>query len=138
MSYAAGLTGSSMDDVGTAIARLEKASVQAAAGNKQLSAVFDAIGVSVRDATGHIKPADQLIVEVSKHLSEFQDDAEKRRPPCCSWGAVLRKIFPLINELGEHFEELKERAGELGSCCPMKIRKHSTNHSADSMISARK
>jgi methyl-accepting chemotaxis protein len=114
MSYAAGLTGSSMDDVATAMARLEKASVQAAAGNKQLSAVFDAIGVSVRDATGHIKPADQLIVEVSKHLSQFQDGAEKTAAAMLLMGRGAAQNIPLINELGNHFEELKKRAEELG------------------------
>lgn len=58
MGYAAGLTGSSMEEMGNAMAKLEKSAVEAAAGNTKLQAVFGSLGVSIKDANGHVKSAE--------------------------------------------------------------------------------
>lgn len=112
--YIAGLTGTTLDTVSTSLTRLERAQVEARDGNVQTAAAFSALGVSVTDATGKLKPADQLIVEVAQHLATMADGQTKASISIQLMGRGAAESIPFLNALGKEFETLKQHAIDLG------------------------
>lgn len=113
-NYIAGLTGTTLDTVSTSLTRLERAQVEARDGNVQTAAAFSALGVSVTDATGKLKPADQLIVEVAQHLATMADGQTKASISIQLMGRGAAESIPFLNALGKEFETLKQHAIDLG------------------------
>jgi hypothetical protein len=114
IGFAASLTGGSLDTVSTALEKLERSSVQAQSGNAQMAEAFRAIGVSVTDANGKLKSADQLFTEVAQHLSQFADGPTKTAVAMQLMGRGAAEQIPFLNQLGSNIDALREQAEALG------------------------
>ena len=98
------------------LSKLAKNAAEAAGGSKQQAAAFQAIGVSVKDAAGNLKPMDTLLAEVSAKFASYRDSAAKTALAQQYFGKSGAELIPLLNQLGsEGFAKAREEAEKYGA-----------------------
>lgn len=80
---------------------LAKVAEDAATGGKQSAAAFQAIGVAVTDANGHLRPTQDLLASVAEKFAGYADTAEKTAAAQAIFGKSGADLIPVLNELGE-------------------------------------
>jgi hypothetical protein len=114
MAYAAKLADVDMDSFGSGLEKFAKAASAAAGGSKEQSAAFKAIGVSVTDASGKIRPMEQLVGDVAEKFSGFEDDANKTALAIALFGKSGAQLIPFLNEGRESIAKMSAEAKALG------------------------
>lgn len=94
--------------------RLQVTQEAAIEGNKEASKVFTTMGVSVKDASGHAKSADEIFLGVAESISKIPDPAARARKTVQLFGRQGRELLPILNRGKEGMEELSKRFHELG------------------------
>lgn len=89
-------TGTSMDTVGGALVKFN-AALKDAAPSSQLTAAFEAIGLSVAELR-RLDPAEALR-QTAVALSQFADDGDKARLTQELFGKSLREVAPFLGDL---------------------------------------
>lgn len=94
---AADFAGVSQEDLGNSILKLNKNIEEAAAGaDKQMNA-FKALGISIRDTTGAIKPTTAILEEIANAYANAADGAGKSANSQDLFGKSGTKLIPLLN-----------------------------------------
>src|SRR3546814_13938515 len=75
LSYAADLSG--VENLGDALNKFNKNIGEAAKGSKAQADAFAAIGVSIKDVNGHLKPTEQLLNETADAFEKYADGTAK-------------------------------------------------------------
>jgi hypothetical protein len=112
MSFVAGVAGGNLDGVSESLVRLTRAQVEARDGNKQNSEAFRALGISITDTQGRLKPTDDLILEVTHSLAGLQDGSIKNAIAIQLLGRGAGEAIPFFNKLGSEYDELRQKALE--------------------------
>lgn len=112
LQYAASLSG--VDNFAKDLEKLARTSTEAAQGNETVANAFDEIGVSVKDATGNIKSADQLLTEIAQSVSQYQDGLAKTAVVQQIFGKGSAALIPFLDKGAAGLAELREEAQKLG------------------------
>lgn len=110
-------TGTDFETVETALAKLGNTMQEATeTPTSKAAAAFRAMGISVTDAAGQLRPMQDVLQEVSEKIAEYQDGTAKAALVSDVFGARAGDtLIPMLNELGEKgFQGASERAKELG------------------------
>ena len=94
---AAELSGSSIENVAKSLGKLNQNMVKAATGNKDMAANFAYLGISVKNADGTLKSADQVLLQVADSFSKMEDGAVKNSLAVDLLGKSGRELIPLLN-----------------------------------------
>ncbi|WP_026440174.1 phage tail tape measure protein [Acidocella facilis] len=79
------------------------------------AAAFREMGVSVTDASGNLRPMQDVLEQVSKKLADYQDGTAKTALVMDVFGRSGSTLIPMLNELGEQgFDGATEKAKQLG------------------------
>lgn len=111
--YAAATSGTSIAKLTTLLGNLSDRTEKAAEGSKRQSAIFDAMGISIKDASGHIKAQDQLLLEIADKFAGYKNGVEKAAIAQELFGRGGRELIPLLNKGSAGIEELKNKYKEL-------------------------
>lgn len=114
LAYAADLSGVSEDALGTSLVRLTKNMSDAAQGTGEAQKAFDALGISVKNADGSLKGADDVLGEVAGKFAQYRDGAEKTALAVALFGRSGADLIPLLNSGAEGLAEMTAEAQELG------------------------
>lgn len=76
-AYAAKMSGADEETAAKGLSVLNKQVTEAAKGNKVLAANFKALGISVKDANGKLKPTEQIFDEIADRFKDMPDGAKK-------------------------------------------------------------
>lgn len=114
LGYAAEMSGVSQETLGTSLQKLSRQAAEAAAGNKQVAATFDAIGVSVKKTDGTLKTSEELMREIAGQFSQYADGAEKTALAQELFGRSGAQLIPLLNSGAEGLAEMTAEAEALG------------------------
>lgn len=95
------------DEFGKTMAKLSKG---ASEGNK----AFEAMGITVRNSTGHLKSTRELLAEVADKFAGYRDGAEKTALAMELFGKSGADLIPLLNNGAAGIDEMDQRARELG------------------------
>lgn len=101
LKSAAKLSGTSIDDVASGLVRLSNSMVEAQDSNSKTAQTFAALGVSIYDANGNLKGADQTMLEVSQALQNFKTDATTTTAVLNIFGKSGADLLPMLNDLAE-------------------------------------
>ncbi len=96
LAYAANLGGVDAEAFGGAMKHLNKTLAEAGAGGKDQAAIFRALGVSVKDAGGAVRPADQVFKQLADRFNGLKDGASKSALQMAIFGkegAKLNGVF---------------------------------------------
>jgi hypothetical protein len=95
LSYAAQLADVELGELQGGLTKLIKVQSDAAAGNKDLIAVFDALGVSFQNADGTLRNADETFRDVAAALERIPDGATKTAAAVELLGRSGANLIPL-------------------------------------------
>ncbi|WP_130470648.1 phage tail tape measure C-terminal domain-containing protein [Candidatus Magnetaquicoccus inordinatus] len=106
MGLAAKSAGVDMETVTASLAKLSKVEVDAATGGEKTSAIFKALGVSVRDADGSIRDSGKVMFDVAKGMDNITSGTLKAAVAQELFGKSGATLIPMLNKLAEQ-EELQ-------------------------------
>lgn len=106
------------------INKLNKYVAEAAGGNKEAAAMFRAMGVEIKDATGKLRPLEEILGEVSDRFSTYADGSQKSALAMELFGKTGAKFIAFLNQgkegldqfggaSKEEIENAKKLAGEI-------------------------
>lgn len=113
LSYAAKVAGMPTDQLAVIMDRLAHSQMLAAGGSLEQAAAFKALGVNVADANGKFKDTGALLVEVAKHLNDFQTSANKTAIETIIMGRSGAQAAELMSVLANRFDEVSATAQRL-------------------------
>ncbi len=114
LNFAASLSGVSTEDLGTAFKKLNVNLNEAAVGSKKQVALFSALGVAVKDSSGHVRDSGVVMAEVATKFSKYEDGAAKTAIAVQLFGKAGAALIPLLNEGEVGFKKWAEEADRLG------------------------
>lgn len=115
LAHAAEMSGSSMDDLGGSLKRLNQNMFEAAETGKGPAAeAFDRLRISVRDAEGDMKSGSMIMSEIAQRFAAMEDGAVKTALANDLGGKSFANLIPLLNAGAEGLEAMKIEADELG------------------------
>lgn len=114
LAYAANVTGLSSDDLAKSLEKLDKNLAAAGAGAVQQTALFNALGVAVKDSSGNVRPVEDVLGDLAQTFSGLQDGASKTALAIQVFGKSGAQLIPFLNEGRAGIKELEEEADRLG------------------------
>jgi len=114
MQFAAGLAGASNEDLATSLRILSKNADEAAQGSKEYADEFKRLGVEVRDQSGQLKSAEELMTEMADGLGRLTSDTERTAVAQKLLGRSGSKLIPLLTQGTKAIEAQRKEARELG------------------------
>ena len=115
MSVTAEMAGTSVEAVAKSIVKFNEATVKAFADpNSQPAKIFDALGVSVRDASGALKSSETLYAETAAKLGGMEDGAIKTAAAIKLAGKAGAELIPTWNALARETDVLREAKKKYG------------------------
>lgn len=112
--YAARLSDVSTEALGTSISRLNRNISDTAQGTGEAKESFAALGINVKDASGNLKTADQVLREVAIKFSQMEDGAGKSAIAIQLFGRSGAQMIPLLNQGASGLEAMRLEAEQFG------------------------
>ncbi len=112
--YAAMLADLSSESLSKGVGKLSKNMVAAADGSGDAYDAFHTLGISVKDSSGQLKGADQILEEIADTFSGFEDGAAKTAMAMALFGKSGAEMIPLLNKGAEELRHLREEAENTG------------------------
>lgn len=114
LGYAAKLSGADAAALEKGLTKLSRTMAEAAAGSAKQAAVFDAIGVSVVDAEGKLRSADEVFLDLATRFKSYKDGAGEVALAQQLMGKSATALIPLLNEGRDGISSLTDEAQRLG------------------------
>lgn len=114
LQYAADLVDVSVDTITSALKKNTQAMAKAAAGNDELQAAYDKLGVSVVDADGNLRNSEEVFWEMVDALGQIDNETERDALAMSVLGKSATELNPLIAAGSERMAELAEKAHDVG------------------------
>ncbi|MBV9527049.1 hypothetical protein, partial [Sphingomonas sp.] len=112
--YAASQYGVANAEADAGLQRLTRSIGQAANGNSALVAVFDRLGVKVRDSSGNVRSTEAVYTDLSSAISRLPDPAQRAADVMQLMGRNAGALTPLVSAGAEGFNQLAQAAEQLG------------------------
>lgn len=114
LSYAAGLSNVSTEELGKGLVKLSASAFKAQNGNVALQRIFERVGVSAIGANGRIKDSGLLMEELAAKFSKMSTSGGKTALVVQLFGKGAASLIPLLNQLGEEQAKVTEEAHRFG------------------------
>ncbi len=114
LKLAADLSDVSMESLSTALGKLSKNMVAAGQGTKEAREQFGALGINVKDGSGNLKSATQVLGEMADKFEGTKDGATKVAAAMALLGKGGKDLIPLLNEGGASLKEFAQVAENMG------------------------
>jgi len=110
MSYAADLVDVSVENITGAMTKMKKGMAEGDFGK----AVFEQLGVSVRDADGALRDSNEVFYEVLDALSKVSNETERDTLAMEVFGKSADQLAGIVDDGGAKLRELGDEASNLG------------------------
>lgn len=114
LKFAAEQTDSNFEGLAVGLKFLSRNMFEAATGGKEQARVFQALGVETKTATGAIRPANEVLTDLSGIFSKLPDGAEKTALAMKLFGRSGQDLIPFLNAGPEGLKRLGEEAERFG------------------------
>jgi hypothetical protein len=94
---------------------LSVAMVEAGRGNKEQSEMFARLGISVVDATGKLRPIEEVMLDIADVFNRSADGAGKNEASVKLYGKAWEDMLPFMNQGRESIASMMKASGELGT-----------------------
>ena len=111
MSYASDLIDTSMEDIVSSAAKLRKSMVST---SKDTQAAFDTLGVSVKDANGHMRDSSEVYWDVVDALSRVTNETERDQLAMQLLGKSADSLAGIVDDGGAALRQLGDEAERAG------------------------
>lgn len=114
-NFAVYMTGGSVDTAAQSLTRFEKNIASAATGTGATATAFKTMGVNVKDATGNVRPLNDILGDVADKFKNTADGVNKTAMALAIGGRGFAQMIPLLNQGREGLEELNAEMEKTGS-----------------------
>jgi hypothetical protein len=115
LSYAAALADVSFETLSKSVAKLSRSMVDAAAKpTGEAAKAFNALGVSVTDASGKLRSSQAVNEDVAEAFSNLKDGAGKTAAAIAIYGRAGAELIPLLNDGKAGLRGMSEEAAKFG------------------------
>jgi hypothetical protein len=111
---AADKSGTSLSGIAVGLRFLGRSMVDAASGGKESAEAFRSMGISVADASGKLRPMDDVMLDVAEKFAGMEDGARKTDLAIQLFGKSGTALIPMLNLGKAGIAELREEAKRLG------------------------
>jgi hypothetical protein len=119
MRYVAEQADTSVESLGAAMGKLNRNAGDAAVGkNKNLSALFQKLGINVRGANGEVRRGIDLLPDLADAFQRNENPAVRARMGMAMFGKQWQEIAPLLAEGSAGITQNLERLSRLKSVIP--------------------
>ncbi|KDE90580.1 hypothetical protein D7Y57_18870 [Stenotrophomonas maltophilia] len=98
LAYAAGFADLSIQDLQSAFGRLTKAQVEALDAGSQQAKVFDALGISIQDANGQLRPTTDLLYDFADAFQRQKGSQEVVAAGMAIFGKSFQNMIDLLKD----------------------------------------
>lgn len=111
LSYAASMTDTPVESVTKGVTRLNRVIADAASGkNKSAASLFAHLGISLRDANGHVISTSAALPKLMDGFRKNADEATRTRMAFALFGKGGAEMLPILTAGREELEEWGEQA----------------------------
>lgn len=114
LTHAAQLNGATQENINKALPQLAKRSAEAADGQKKQAIAFARLGVRVKDASGKLKSADKLFLEVADGLVGLRDKSRRTQIAMDLFGRTGATLMPTFLQGAKGIKAAMIEAKKLG------------------------
>ena len=115
LKFAADLADVSFEGLGKGLGKLSKAILDGAVNpSGEAAKSFKALGISVRDSSGAIKPTEEIFSDIAAKFANMEDGAAKTAIAIRVFGKSGAELIPLLNEGRTGIKALTDEAKRLG------------------------
>lgn len=114
LGYAAKLSGADAAALEKGLTKLSRTMAEAGAGGAKQAALFDAVGVSINDAEGKLRSADEVFLDLATRFRSYKDGAGEVALAQQLMGKSATALIPLLNEGRDGIKSLTDEAERLG------------------------
>jgi hypothetical protein len=115
LKYAGELADVSLEQLSTGLRKLSVNMLTVAQTGKGPAAeAFKTLGVAVSDATGRLRPGQDVLADVAEGFAHMQDGATKTALAVQIFGKSGAELIPLLNEGRAGLKEMGDEAAQLG------------------------
>ncbi len=114
MQYAASLTGVDMEKLNMSMKKLQIGIGEASMGTGEAKKAFDMLGISVRDASGNVKTAEEIFPEIIEAFENIGSSSQKAALAAQIFGARSTEILQIMAEGKAGFKAMGEEAEKMG------------------------
>lgn len=107
--------GSSLEQAQGDLSQLQEKMRDAAQGTGEGAELFGELGLSVQDATGHLKDTGTMLQEVTEALAAMSDKSERNAVASALLGGTGEKLIPILNEGSDALGRYAQEAHEAGA-----------------------
>lgn len=112
--YAAKMTDVSNESLGIGLKQLSKSMEEAVQGTGDGAKWFQAMGVSVKDAAGNMKPLDEMMMEIAGKFVSWEDGPKKIAIAMALFGRSGQELIPILNQGAGGISKFFAEAQKLG------------------------
>lgn len=115
LQYAAKMSGATAEDMNSALGKLNENIAKAAAGkNEELASLFKKLGISLRDANGHVRTAADVLPEFADAIQRNTNSSVRARMAIAAFGDAGQKLIPMLQDGSNGLADMEKRAHDLG------------------------
>lgn len=115
LQYAAKMSGATAEDMNSALGKLNENIAKAAAGkNEKLASLFKKLGISLRDANGHVRTAADVLPEFADAIQRNTNSSVRARMAIAAFGDAGQKLIPMLQDGSNGLADMEKRAHDLG------------------------
>jgi hypothetical protein len=114
LAYAAQQENASLEGLSTSLIRLSKNMYDAARGTGDAKDVFKDLGVAIKDSSGNLRNADDVLMDVAERFKDLPNDTERSAAAMKIFGRSGAELIPLLRNGKDGIEALKKEARDLG------------------------
>ena len=114
-TFAATHAGASQEILEDSLKDLSKNLAETAAGGTgPASQLFEALGISAKDAAGKLRPVEEVFVEVADAIQRNEDPALRAKMAMTLMGESGRKLVPMLSDGAKGLDDAAARARKFG------------------------
>jgi hypothetical protein len=98
LGYAAAQSGTNAETLEKGLAKLSRTMAESAAGGAAQKALFTALGVAATDATGKLRPVEEVFVDLSEKFRQYKGGAGEVKIATELFGKAGADLIPVLNE----------------------------------------
>lgn len=114
LKFAAEQSNIGLEDLNSGLRFLSRNAVEAADGTGEQARAFRDLGVGVTDASGHMRSADAIMLDVADGLRSLASDTDRSALAVQIFGRSGTQLLPFLREGSAGIQEMQQRAKELG------------------------
>jgi ribosomal protein L12E/L44/L45/RPP1/RPP2 len=113
-AYAAKLSGTDLESLTGSIQKFSKTVAAAADANSKQAELFQALGISVKDAAGNLRDVEDLIPEVADRFKALDNETAETALSMELFGRSGAELLEFLNKGSDGLNKLGEEARDLG------------------------